>query len=138
MKKSYLVFFIPLLVILLGIYWYNSTGSISGKSDNDMWKVSYKENRDPSEPTGWDASIKQLNDDKVVVKEIALLENDKTLITLTSFNEGRAEDGTETKLHPFSYESFYLGDAPKKENIYKASVTWEKGEKVHTDIFVIE
>ncbi|MDV7765025.1 hypothetical protein [Peribacillus sp. CSMR9] len=138
MKKSYLVFFIPLLVILLGIYWYNSTGSISGKSENDMWKVRYKENRDVSEPTGWEASIKQLNDEKVVVKEIALLENDKTLTTLKSFKEGRREDGTETKLHPFYYESFYLGDAPKKENTYKASVTWEKDEKVHTVRFVIE
>ena len=78
---------------------------------------------------------------KLLSKEIALLENDKTLttlITLTSFKEGRAEDGTETKLHPFFYESFYLGDAPKKENIYKASVTWGKDKKVHTDTFVIE
>ena len=61
-KKKYVI---PVIVFLSVVYAYTSSISISEKSENGMWKYTYKMNLDASEPTGWQGKIKQLDKQEV-------------------------------------------------------------------------
>ncbi|MFL0366229.1 hypothetical protein ACH0BF_24945 [Pseudobacillus sp. 179-B 2D1 NHS] len=135
-KKNYLILIGLILVILAGVYGYYSSVSLSGVSENNMWKATYKKNLDASEPTGWVGELKQKNDRKVNVKSIVFTDDEKVLAKKEKFAEGKAEDGSVTTLHPFSAE-FYLGDAPNKKHTYKVSVTWEENKESHIDTFEV-
>ncbi|MGE6611910.1 DUF4944 domain-containing protein [Peribacillus sp. NPDC076916] len=138
-KKNILIVVLLFFMILVGLYWYSSSGKISGKSENNMWKATYKKNRDPSEVYGWVASIKQSNKNKdAVVKKIIFQEEDKVLAEVTDFAPGKSEDGVVHKINPLDYPDFYQADAPKKGLTYKISVTWEKNNKQHTDTFTLD
>ncbi|MBT2664167.1 hypothetical protein J7J00_01415 [Bacillus sp. ISL-4] len=53
---------------------------------------------------------------------------------IDSFEEGRAEDGKITVLHPFS-DDFHLGPKPSKGTV--VSVVWEHDDESHTNIVKI-
>ncbi|MGG0788664.1 hypothetical protein [Bacillus sp. AFS017274] len=133
-RSKYLKVIIPLALIVICVYWYYSSIVISGTSENGMWKVTYSKNIDSSEPTGWEGHLNQRNNDNVTVKAIVVEENDKINTSIDSFEEGRAEDGEITVLHPFS-DDFYLGPKPSKGTV--VSVVWEHDDKTHTDIIKI-
>ena len=135
-KKKYLLLAGLFIILFSGVYRYYDSVSMSGISENKMWKATYKKNLDESEPTAWLGKLKQKNERNVDVKSIVFLEDDKILMKTTLFPEGRAEDGSVITLHPFSSD-FYLGDAPKKSHDYKVSVTWEENKKAYTDTFEI-
>ncbi|MCK1992096.1 hypothetical protein GW626_17225 [Peribacillus muralis] len=138
-KKNIFIVGLLFFVIFVGLYWYSSSGKISGKSENGIWKVTYKEIRDVSEGYGWVASIKQSNKSKdAVVKKVIFQEDDKVLVEVTDFAAGKREDGVVTKVNPLDYPDFYQADAPKKGLTYKISVTWEKNNKQHTDTFTLD
>jgi hypothetical protein len=129
-RNKYLKIIIPLALIVACVYWYYSSIVISGTSDNGMWKVTYSKNIDPSEPYGWEGHLKQRNNDNATVKAIVVEVNDKVKTRIDSFEEGRAEDGEITVLHPFS-DDFSLGPKPSKGTV--VSVVWEHNGKTHTD-----
>lgn len=135
-KKYLITGLLFLIVIFSSIYAYASTLSISGKSDNGMWKYTYKKNLDPSEPTGWHGVIKQLDKQKVKVKELTFWDNDEILAHIDSFVEGTDIDGSVTTYYPFATK-FYLGDSPERGHIYKMTVKWEKLGETYEDTFVI-
>ncbi|MFJ7753652.1 hypothetical protein ACQKGI_09020 [Peribacillus muralis] len=138
-KKNIFIVGILFFVIFVGLYWYSSSGKISGKSENGMWKATYKEIRDISEGYGWEASIKQSSKNKdAVVKKVIFKEDDKVLVEVTDFTPGESEDGKVTKINPLDYPDFYQADAPKKGLTYRISVTWEKNNKQHTDTFILD
>ncbi|MED3963172.1 hypothetical protein [Niallia taxi] len=132
-KKKYVITVIVSLIVLLSaVYAYTSSISISGKSENGMWKYTYKKNLDASEPSGWQGRIKQLDKQEVEVEKLEFKDNGKTIADTDIFNEGRDIDGSVTTFHPFSTE-FLLGDGPIKGHLYKVVVTWKKDGIVHMD-----
>lgn len=126
-----------LFILWLSIFGYFSSVSMSGVSDNRMWKVTYKQNVDASEPAGWVGKLEQRGTRKVDVQSVVLRENGKAVMRKDKFFEGRAEDRSWTALHPFSSE-FYLGDAPKKGRVYQAAVTWKENGTSYTDTFRLD
>ncbi|MCM2980329.1 hypothetical protein M3599_05220 [Niallia circulans] len=135
-KKFLITCSVFLIVIFSSVYVYASTLSISGKSDNGMWKYTYKKSIDPSEPTGWQGKLKQLDKQKVEVKELTFTDNDEILAQTDSFVEGTDIDGSVTTLHPFATE-FYLGNSPERGHIYKMTVKWQKEGETYEDTFTI-
>lgn len=133
-RNKYLKVIIPLVLIVICVYWYYSSIVISGTSENGMWKVTYSKNTDASEPYGWEGHLNQTNNDNVTVQAIVIEENDKIDTRINSFEEGRSEDGKITVLHPFS-DDFYLGPKPPKGTA--VSVVWELNDKTYTDIVQI-
>jgi hypothetical protein len=126
---------ISLAVILIG-YWYLSSIAIWGTSDNGVWKATYQENFDQT-VGGWIGHVKQTSLGKVTVKEIRFTDNETTLMNEKQFIEERMEDGSVTKLNPFSTD-FYLGEHPKKNHKYKLHITWEKQGKSYTETFQLK
>ena len=106
-KKKYVIpVIVSLIVFLSVVYAYTSSISISEKSENGMWKYTYKMNLDASEPTGWQGKIKQLDKQEVKVEKLEFKDNGKTITDTDIFNEGRDIDGSVTTFHPFSTEFF--------------------------------
>ncbi|MGG0655361.1 hypothetical protein [Rummeliibacillus pycnus] len=141
MMKFYsaLVFTVT-LVILAFVYWDYTESTMKGNSENGIWKAMYKEQKIGGSSIGWLASIKQKNKEKITVKKIKFLEEDKVLVERTEFYEGRDDiDGTVYSLHPFSYPDIYLGDAPKEGNSYQIQIIWEDSSgKEHNDNIKLE
>ncbi|MEK4534858.1 MULTISPECIES: hypothetical protein [Peribacillus] len=133
-RNKYLKVVIPLALIVICVYWYYSSIVISRTSENGMWKVSYSKNIDPSEPSGWEGHLNQRNNENVNVKAIVVEENGKINTNINSFDEGEAEDGEITVLHPFSGD-FYLGPKPSKGTV--VSVVWKRNDETYTDIIKI-
>lgn len=132
-KKKYVIIVIVLLIVIIStLYAYTASTSISGKSENGMWKYTYKKNLDASEPRGWQGRIKQLDKQEVVVEMLEFKDTGKVIADTDVFNEGRDIDGSVTTLHPFSTE-FYLGDGPRKGHMYQVVVTWMKDGVAHMD-----
>lgn len=136
-KKQYLKW--VLLVLIIGIggvggYWYYSSIAIWGAPDNGMFKATYRKNFDET-VGGWSGHIEQKSGGKIKVKEIRFTDNEKTLIKFGDFNEERMEDGSVTKLDPFSTDFYSGGNPPKKNHVYKLHVTWEKKDHSQTDTF---
>lgn len=121
-----------LLIIISGVYTYLSSLAITGKSDNGMWKYTYKKNLDASEPSGWQGTIKQIDNQKVNVSKLEFTDNSETIAEKNWFSEGKAEDGYVTTLHPF-FTDFFLGDEPVEGHVYKLIITYEKDGKSHED-----
>ncbi|MDD1515357.1 hypothetical protein [Priestia megaterium] len=133
-RKRFLTWILILLLLAVGAFWYYNSIAIWGTSDNGMWKATYKKNFDQTEG-GWNGTIKQKSGNKVKVEKITFTDNKKTLMSTGNFVEEEMEDGSVTKLYPFSTEFYGLGDAPKKGHIYKVHVTWVNKGKEQTDTF---
>ncbi|MFJ8261101.1 hypothetical protein ACIQ4I_03950 [Rummeliibacillus sp. NPDC094406] len=127
MMKFYSSLVFTVALVIAGIvYWDYTESTMMGNSENGMWKAMYKEQKIGGTPIGWLASIKQKNNEKVTVKKLKFLEEDKILVERTEFYEGRDDvDGTKYSLHPFSYPDIYLGDAPKESLSYQIQIIWE-------------
>lgn len=136
-KKRFLIGFLSLLIIFSGIYAYISSISISGKSDNGMWKYTYKKNLDESAPSGWQGKIKQLNNEKVNVSKLEYMDNGEIIAEQDEFSYGRAEDGSVTTANPF-FTDFLLGDELVEGHVYKLIITYEKDGKSHKDTIKIK
>ncbi|WP_176586100.1 hypothetical protein [Priestia megaterium] len=136
-RKSYLKLLIVFILLGGGVYWYYNSIAIWGTSDNHMWKATYKKDFDRTEG-GWNGNIKQKSGNEVKVKKITFTDNKRTLMSTGNFIEEKMEDGSVTKLYPFSTEFYGLGDAPKKGHIYKVHVTWSDKGKSHTDSFQLK
>lgn len=134
-KNSYAVLIVLAIFAVFIYFSFFTTPSVKGISDNNMWKVTYKKNKEEFDGVrGWKASVKQINKTKVKVKKIEFLENNKELAEKKEFHNEKDIDGTEYSLHPFSYPDLYLGDAPKKNYTYYIRITWEDNKgKTHTD-----
>ncbi|MFH7467791.1 hypothetical protein, partial [Pseudomonas syringae group genomosp. 7] len=86
MLKFYFALVFTVAIVIAGIvYWDYTESTMKGTSKNGIWTAMYKEQKIGGTPIGWLASIKQKNKEKVTVKNLEFLEEDKVLVETTEF-----------------------------------------------------